>query len=237
MSIQDLIGLGISYTYATTLLAIAELCHRFLSISTDITRKIIHVGAGMWVLGILWLFDNWQIGIIPFASFIGINYLLYRDRLIKAMDSDESSPGTVYFAISVTLLFMLLWRPGSIHDQVAVAVAGTMTMTWGDAFAALIGKGFGKHQYQVWQSTRSWEGSLTMFVVSVTVIFLVLMLLPGSLLSPLTLPWSVIPALIIALIGGIFATLVEAISPRGTDNLTVPLVTSLVVSLAMKLVV
>ncbi len=88
-------------------------------------------------------------------------------------------------------------------------------MTWGDAFAALIGKGFGKHQYQVWQSTRSWEGSLTMFVVSVTVIFLVLTLLPGSLLSPLTLPWSVIPALIIAFIGGIFATLVEAISPLG----------------------
>ncbi|WP_235526343.1 diacylglycerol/polyprenol kinase family protein [Nostoc piscinale] len=180
----------------------------------------------MWIFGVLLLFKQWQIGIIPFATFIGVNYLLYRYRIIGAMDTEDSSPGTVYFAISVTLLFGLFWRPDNSVDHVPIAVAGIMAMTWGDALAALIGKSFGQHKYQIGSSVRSWEGSLAMLLVSTTAIFLVLMFLPGSFLSPLAVPLSVSKALLTALVSGSFATLVEAISPHGTDNLSVPLVTA-----------
>ena len=43
----------------------------------------------------------------PTRAFIGLNYLFYRYRLFGAMDADDNSPGTVYNAISVTLLFGL----------------------------------------------------------------------------------------------------------------------------------
>lgn len=59
--------------------------------------------------------------------------------------------------------------------------------------------------------------------------FLVLYLLPGSSLSPLSVPsgmWHVFSA---ALVGAAFATVAEAISPHGTDNLSVPLVATAVV--------
>lgn len=232
---SDLIGLLASYTYAISLLIFGEGLRRLFGIKPDLTRKFIHISAGMWVFGVLLLFQHWLIGIIPFATFIGINYLLYRYRVVGAMDTEDSSPGTVYFAISVTLLFALLWRPDGPVDHVPIAVAGIMAMTWGDALAALIGKRFGKHQYQVGASVRSWEGSVAMFLASGTAIFLVLLLLPGSFLSPLAVSISGARALLTALVSASFATLVEAISPHGTDNLSVPLIAAGVIWVLMQL--
>jgi phytol kinase len=214
MNNSDLFGLAVSYIYATSLLIFAEGLRKFFGLPAVLTRKIIHIGAGMWVFGILALFKNWQFGIIPFATFIGINYLLYRYRFLGAMDTEDSSPGTVYFAISVTLLFALLWRPEGGVDRVPIATAGVMAMTWGDAIAALVGKQFGQHKYQVGDSVRSWEGSAAMFSVSVGAMFLVLFLLPGSFLSPLAVPFSAGRALLIASISAAFATFAEGISPR-----------------------
>ncbi|OUL30595.1 phosphatidate cytidylyltransferase [Nostoc sp. 106C] len=226
---SDFIGLAASYVYAIGLLIFGEGLGRLFHVKPNLTRKIIHVGAGMWVFGVLLLFKHWEIGIVPFASFIAVNYLLYRYRVIAAMDTDDSSPGTVYFAISVTLLFGLLWRPSGPVDSVPIAVAGVMAMTWGDALAALIGRRFGKHKYQVGNSVRSWEGSSAMFLASTTAIFFVLLLLPGSSLSPLAVSYGVDRAMLAAVVSGALATLAEGVSPHGTDNLSVPLVTAGVV--------
>ncbi|OUL24119.1 phosphatidate cytidylyltransferase [Nostoc sp. T09] len=226
---SDFIGLAASYVYAIGLLIFGEGLGRLFHVKPNLTRKIIHVGAGMWVFGVLLLFNHWEIGIVPFASFIAVNYLLYRYRVVSAMDTDDSSPGTVYFAISVTLLFGLLWRPSGPIDSVPIAVAGVMAMTWGDALAALIGRRFGKHKYQVGNSVRSWEGSVAMFLSSTTAIFLVLLLLPGSSLSPLAVSYGVDRAILAAVVSGALATLAEGVSPHGTDNLSVPLMTAGVV--------
>jgi phytol kinase len=223
MNNSDVIGLAISYTYAISLLLIAEGLGHFFKIPAQMTRKFIHISAGMWSFGVLFLFRNLQFGILPFATFILVNFFLYRYRIVKSMDTEDSSPGTIYFAFSITLLFALLWRPLESTDKVAIAMCGVMAMTWGDAFAALIGKRFGKYKYQVWVSTRTWEGSIVMFLVSTLAIFLVLFLLPGSLFSPFALPYSWHQVLLGALVGGVVTTLAEAVSPHGTDNLTVPL--------------
>ncbi|MBH8561462.1 phosphatidate cytidylyltransferase [Nostoc sp. CENA67] len=224
MTNNDFIGLAASYGYAIALLILGEGLRRLFGVKPELTRKVIHIGAGMWVFGVLLLFKHWQIGILPFATFIGLNYLFYRYRFISAMDTEDSSPGTVYFAISVTLLFGLFWRPDGPVDNVPIAVAGVMAMTWGDALAALIGRRFGQHKYQVGNSVRSWEGSAAMLLVSTVMIFLVLLLLPGSLLSPLAQPFTVGRVCLAAIVSATFATLAEAVSPHGTDNLSVPLV-------------
>jgi phytol kinase len=230
MTVTNIIGLGISYAYVIALLLIGEALQRIAGVKPDLTRKFVHIGAGMWIFGILALFDTWQVGIIPFASFIFINFLLHRYRVLRTLDSSNSSLGTVYFAISVTLLFAVFWRP-LFQDQVPIAVAGVMAMTWGDAMAALIGKYYGQHKYQCGQSIKSWEGSVVMFVVSAAVVFLVLKLLPGSFLSPYSLPWEMWQIVLASFVSGIAATFVEAVSPYGTDNLTVPLVAAGVVGI------
>lgn len=234
MTINNWLGFGITYTYVAILLISIELLHLRFKIPQKITRKIIHICAGMWVFAILYFFKNWQIGILPFATFIISNYLLYRYRLVKSMDSETSSPGTIYFAVSITILFALFWRPTESIDNVHIATAGVMAMTWGDALAALIGQNFGKHQYKIGNSVRSWEGSAAMFVASTTAIFLVLWLLPGSPLAALIPVLSINQVIIAALIGGICATFMEAVAPHGIDNLTVPIITSGVLWLFLK---
>lgn len=226
INFSDLIGLAISYAYAGGLLVVAELLRRRCGVGQELTRKFVHICAGMWVFGVLTLFERWQIGVLPFASFIAVNLLLYRYRLVKAIDSERDSPGTVYFAAVITLLFALLWRPQGPLDRAPVAAAGVMALTWGDALAALVGLRLGRHRYTVGRSVRSWEGSATMFAVSTLAVFLTLALLPGSALCPLAPalpPGRALPA---ALLAAAAATLAEAVSPHGSDNLTVPLVTA-----------
>ena len=108
-----------------------------------------------------------------------------------------------------------------------LAAAGTMAMTWGDALAAIIGRRYGKRRYVVNGATRTWEGSITMFVAAATAMLLTILLVPGSALGPLTPPLALPVALIAALGGAAIATLAEAVSPAGTDNLSVPLLAGL----------
>jgi phytol kinase len=233
MTNNELVGLGISYVYAIGLLVVGELLHRFAGVRSDLTRKLIHIGAGMWVFGILALFERWQVGIIPFATFILVNAALWRYRVVKAMDAADSSPGTVYFAIVITALFALLWRPEGPVDRVAAAAAGIMAMTWGDALAALAGKAFGRRRYTVGRSTRTIEGSAVMLAASFAAMLLTLLLLPGSPLAPLAEPLGAGRALAAAGLGALAVTAAEAVSPHGTDNLSVPLVGAGVVLLVL----
>ncbi len=229
MTTQDWIGLGASYAYATGLLVLAELIRRWRGYPQDFTRKIVHIGAGMWVFGVLALFDTWYIGIIPFASFIAINYVLWRYKVLESMDAPDSSPGTVYFALSITLLFLVFWRTDSPNDRGYIAAAGTMAMTWGDSMAAIVGRRFGRHRYQVAGGSRSYEGSAAMLVAATIAMFLTLALVPGSALGPLTPPLNTGIALLAAFVGALAATIAEAFSPSGTDNLSVPLLAGTVV--------
>lgn len=235
MTARDLIGLGISFAYPVLLLGLAESIRRWLGFAQDFTRKIIHIGAGMWVFAVLWLFDTWYIGIIPFAAFILLNYIFYRYRLFKAMDSGDSTPGTVYFALSITLLFLALWRTDSPDDRSYVAAAGAMAMTWGDSMASIIGRRWGRHHYTIAGSQRSWEGSAALFLAAGVSMFLTLLLVPGSALSPYTLSPGIGVALVAALSGALAAALAEGVSPAGTDNLSVPLVAGGVVLAVMML--
>lgn len=223
MTTRDWIGLAASYAYAFGLLILAEVVRRWRGYPQEFTRKIVHIGAGMWVFGVLGLFDTWYIGVIPFATFIALNYIFYRFKLLAAMDAPDSTPGTVYFAFAITVLFLIFWRTDSPADRGYIAAAGTMAMTWGDAFAAIIGRRWGRHRYTIAGSDRSWEGSAAMLIVSAVAMLLTLTLVPGSPLAPLSAPLPTGLALGAAAGGALVATAAEAISPAGSDNISVPL--------------
>lgn len=219
MTTGDLLGLIFSYVYAFSLLIIVEAIRRWRGYPTDFTRKLIHIGAGMWIWGILLLFDHWYLAIIPTATFIVFNALFLRFHIFSAMDPKEGATrGTVYFAFSCTLLLAMFhtgWDFGFPRGIAYIAMAGIMAMTWGDAFSAIIGKRFGKHSYTiVGRSKRTLEGSLAGFVFTFVSVLITLLIL-----SPLSFSLALVGALVAAITG----TLLEAVSPGGTDNLTVPI--------------
>jgi phytol kinase len=88
-----------------------------------------------------------------------------------------------------------------------------MVMSWGDGMAALIGKRFGKHTFIYMGNKRSLEGSLAMFVTSLIVML-------GIFASGHSLSASDIG---VAIPVAVIAAMLEAFSPGGTDNLSVPL--------------
>lgn len=229
MTTRDLIGLILSFVYPSGLILIAELIRRRLAYPQEFTRKLVHIGAGMWVFGLLALFDNWYIGIIPCILFIGINYITWRYKLLGAIDAESSSPGTIYFMLSISILLIVFWRTGSPEDKGYIAAAGTMAMTWGDALAAIVGKLWGQHRYTIAGSTRSWEGSLAMFLASGIAMLLTLLLVPGSALGPQAAPLGLTVSLAAAGVAALAATGAEAISPHGFDNISVPLISGLIV--------
>jgi phytol kinase len=209
---SDWLALVISYVYVFAMIGIGEGLRKWRGYSTEFTRKLIHISVGMWAFGTVLLFEHWYFAIIPPLSFVVLNYISYRREIFKSVETGEKGNlGTVYFPISFAIILCLFWnRPNLL-------VASLMPMTWGDALAAILGRRYGQRKYSLLGSTRSMEGSLGMFLFSWLSTFLALLLLP-----PLGWQTSVLYSLTLA----VFATLVEALSPWHVDNLTVPLLSA-----------
>jgi uncharacterized protein (TIGR00297 family) len=215
MTQNDITGLIVTYAYAFSLLIVATLIQKWRGYPAEFTRKIVHIGAGMAIFPIIFIFDNWYWGIVPTGTFIFFNYLSYRFRLIKAMDLAGDTMGTVYFAFSITLLLAIFWS----QNLEWVAVAGTMAMTWGDAFASIIGRGWGKNHYFIGKHRRSLEGSAAMFGFTFGAVLPVLIFFPTGL--------DLLKALTVSLFVALIATILEAFSLIGLDNIFVPIGASL----------
>lgn len=216
---SDGLALLCSYIYVFAIIFAAEGLRKWQSYSVDFTRKFVHIGVGMWVVGTVLLFENRFFAVIPPLSFVLINLVSYRRETFKAMETGEKGNlGTVYFPVSFAVLILALWsRPDLL-------VASLMPMTWGDAAAALIGVRFGKHRYTIFGQTKSWEGSAAMLVLSWLTVSIAL----GALSS---LGWPA--SMGYALVAAICATAVEALTPYRLDNLTVPLGSGLLLFLLL----
>jgi len=219
---RDIVALFFSFIYVFAMIGIAEGLRKWRGYSVEFTRKFIHIAVGMWAYGTVLLFERRIFAIIPPLSFVFINAFSYWRGTFKAMETGEKGQlGTVYFPISFVALVWLFW--GRPH----LLVASLMPMTWGDALAAVLGRQIGRRRYTVAGSTRSLEGSAVMFLVGwvATVVSLVL-------LTPVSMDLGAAAG--IAAVTALVAAIVEAVSPWGIDNLTVPVVSALVLVLMVK---
>ncbi len=214
------LALILAFVYVLVSIALGEVLRKAFRLSQGFTRKFIHIAVGMIsVPTVLWFGSLWW-AIVPPLAFVVINYLDYRFGIIQAMmSSNRSNLGTVYFPLAFAVVLAVFWgdplRPTANPHLI---VAALMPMTWGDALAAIVGERFGQHRYTLFGQTRSLEGSVTMLIVSALATWMALGAAPF--------------AVVIALITAVGATLVEAISPWGIDNLTVPAVSAIILALA-----
>jgi phytol kinase len=204
------------------MIGVAEGLRKWRGYSVEFTRKFIHIAVGMWAFGTVLLFESRAWAIVPPIAFVAINAFSYWQGTFKAMETGEKGQwGTIYFPISFAALIWLLW------DRPHLLAAGLMPMTWGDALAAVIGRRIGRRRYTVFGSSRSLEGSAVMFFTSWAVT-----LIPLILLAPE--PLSLAAAVGVAAATAFGATVVEALSPWGIDNLTVPAISALALMLMLQ---
>jgi phytol kinase len=215
----DAIALIASFLYVFAMIGAGEGLRKWRGYTVDFTRKFIHVAVGMWAYGTVLLFQRREFAIIPPLAFVAINAFSYWRGTFKAMETGKKENlGTIYFPLSFAALIWLLW------DRPTLIVAGLMPMTWGDALAAVVGQDFGRRRYTVLGSTRSLEGSAAMLLAGWAATFVPLALLGG--IGPATALW-------VSAVTALGAAAVEAVSPWGIDNLTVPAVSALILALLL----
>lgn len=195
-------------------------------VRTGYTRKTFHILIFTSVVVLS------QIGGLPIVCLFGavttlvIAYALIRSDghlLYEAMAREKDAPYKTYYIVVPYFATLIGGIAGNILVG-QIAVVGYLVGGLGDAAGEPIGTRWGKHTYtpptfSSFKSTRSYEGSLGVFLVSCFAIIISISILPQ-------LHFTLKTFVMIPLIG--FASmLLEAVSPHGWDNATMQIVPSL----------
>ena len=181
----------------------------------EFSRKAVHILLGCITLSFPWVFrEPWAVlvlGILALAALLSIRLMkVLKNSLGSVLYSvSRDSLGEIYFPISVVVLFFL-----SHGNKVFYAIPILM-LTFADSTAALIGSSYGRKNLAVEkEDIKSLEGTVVFFIVAFI-----------STLVPILLFTSIgrAEALLLSLIMGILAALIEVVSYNGNDNLLVPL--------------
>jgi len=208
----NLLGLIIVYIYVAVILLISE---KFLKNRPPIARKFTHIMIGN-IIFLLPIFSGQEgkifMGLFLCVPILIFSFLMTKYSPIKIKNSITSSGhglGLFYYVISWTILVFIF------YNQPYIIAVGIATMSYGDGFASLIGQKYGKHKYTVFGDTKSFEGSIAMFLVLIAMLCVSL----GYYIF-IGYPPNILNLFAIVLIAAV-STVVEGTSPKGLDNLTV----------------
>jgi dolichol kinase len=223
----DLRLILISYGYVFALILVSGRLEGVLGLSRGSSRKFLHMMIGNLVLVVP--FFQWRMApVLISAPFILVTLLAspytplprFRAMLGSLADLTEEGhhAGLILYSLSFTLLVVLF------PDRPDVVVAGVLPMAYGDSSAALVG-GYAGERRKV--KGKTLEGCAAMYTASLISLLLGLTFI--SSFQSYTFVQRVAPAIATASV----CMLVEAMSPRGTDNISVPLMGALTYSMIL----
>jgi len=215
------------YTFALFVLlifiviGISELAQSMLRWNYEFTRKLVHLFVGTIVSTCPLIFKSNIVPIILASIFIFINALALKTDKFKGIHStDRFSYGTVYFPIAFLILALFWW------EKPITLILSMLIMTFSDTIAAVIGDRTSQpRQFQIWEDIKSVEGCLGMFLSSFMIIYI-----GTDLFAWLFGAAFFIPLPILIGVSGFVAmivTLSEAVSSKGSDNFSVPIMAAL----------
>ena len=218
---MDILLMLLCYGYVLAMILVSDRLEGLLGISRKSSRNFLHAMIGNLPLVIP--FFEWPLApAIVAAPFILVTLIAspyspspaLRDRLRGLSDLTEEghSLGLILYAISYTLLAALF--PAEPH----IVAAGVLPMAYGDSAAAIAGRRYGRRELV---NGKTLEGTLAMFAASL--VALTLSLAYFSALYPFTLAQMLSPALATAAV----VAVAEVLSPKGLDNVAVPLLGAL----------
>ncbi len=215
---SNIVGIIASFAFLGSVIVFAFVLGKKTTISSETMRKIIHIGVSNWWFLEISFFTTLSYALVGPIFFILSNSLftfLDWGRFV-GMNDKKRNYGLIYFP--VTLLLLVILQYYGILSTIACTV-GVLVMGYGDGFAALIGRKWGKRKLNIPSGGKTWLGTLIMFLVSFLITFVAMMIASLSLGI----------ALGIALLVAVVSAFVEAITPLGLDNLTVPLLAAFIV--------
>ena len=210
---NNIFGLIASFLFLGSVIVFALVVKKVSNISSETMRKIVHIGVSNWWFFEIYFFTSLWYTLIGPLAFILVNTLFTFLDWGKAigLDDRKRNYGLIYFPITLLILVILQYQ--GLVSSVACTI-GVLVMGYGDGFAAIVGKKWGKKKLSFPTGGKTYLGTLVMFIVS----FLVSSI---ALVAYTSLPFgSILGA---SLLVGLVASIAEAITPLGLDNLSVPL--------------
>jgi phytol kinase len=236
--LEDIIVFFIAVIYAVIILTIADVARRKMNLGSDFTRKIVHLFAGAAIWTVPYFPHPW------IATFVGLVFVVMLamantkrfGRFFAAMARPEdlehgSVRGPFWYAVSITILTVIFTFTG--HAELYfIPGAAIMIMMLGDGMSAPIGMKYGvNHTKEIFGSKRSLEGCLGLFIFGFIGAIIAFWWFGIFSLTVFTPDAGYIYMILLALVGAITATIVELISPKGTDNITLPMISTVVMFL------
>lgn len=210
-TLRNIILLLISIGILSGLFFIKVKLKDHLGYTGTLIRKLVHMTVALWAVWAFYGFDNRYVALVLPVCFILLHIGPVRTYLYRTAHLEgDFHPGTLYFPITIVLLFWFCWR----YPARWAALIGLLNMGIGDAFAGLIGAKYGVRTYTFRGATKSYLGASVM-LVSCTVCTACVLFIASHGVSFNTFGIAVIIATT--------ATILEGLSGNGLDNLSVPL--------------
>ena len=229
--VWDLIATVISIVILLAIVQINAYMQKKGKVSQIITRKLVHILAGpvfvvTWMLFSGEIVSHYVAVIVPLLfvlQFLTIGLGVIKNESFVASMSRSGDPrellqGTLYYAIVMVLMtwFWFYVPSTGISNANPTALLIIGCISGGDGLADIIGRKFGGKKIGIKGSEKTFIGSIGMLVGSILVSSILV------LIFSLEVPHFNIATLILPIIVvSIVATIVEAVSPKGTDNFTV----------------
>ena len=203
-----LFGYLIGYGFLFAIILGVGALYKKIGFSSELARKLIHVLICFtWIVLYRFFRGSWQILVMP-ISFVIINALSMKYKFFSGMEREDekNTPGTVYYALAITILMglSLIFPETLIPSGVAV-----FSLSFGDGFAAIAGHYLGKYSKRITKN-KSLIGSAACFVFTIIGVCILDLIVPTGL-----------TLLQIAAIG-LAATVLELVG-FGLDNFTITL--------------
>lgn len=184
------------------LFVIAEVVYHTLKCRAELSRKLVHVSAGIVCLSFPFFLQNHWFVLLLCAGFILILFVSQKlNKLPSINNIERKSYGSWLFPVSVYLCFLCFLH----FSQLEYFYLPVLILAVCDPIAALVGKKWAHGKYTFGTECKTVTGSLAFFVSC----FLIVLI-----------SFDIKTAIAISAI----ATVTEAVSKKGSDNLNIPVV-------------
>jgi phytol kinase len=241
--VWDFVAFIISFIVILMLVQINARIEKSGKLSTTVTRKVIHTfAAPLWVL--TWMlfsggiFSRWFAIIVPLIfvlQFVMIGTGKSKNEDFVRSMSRSGNPrellgGTLYYAflmVVIGILWFYVPSDGNLANATPLALIVFGCLAGGDGFADVIGRKYGgTKKFGIGGAEKTIAGVIGMFIGSFLFSFVLVFLFSLEVTA-----FSVVDLILPILVVSFVATIIEAITPKGLDNLTITIAAIIMVLL------
>ena len=215
-SLENLLVASLYLGVIVAIALVVQLLFHYKLIVGEHSRKLIHILSALWMA--TWRFEltHLEVTYLGLALLAGIFFVKQFKLMGSVFDVDRVTYGESLFVIGIIMTSLIFPDP-------KVYALAVVNLGLGDGLAAIIGRRYGRIKYDVFGSTKSLVGLLTIF--SVAVASGAVFMWQAADYQPQLLFMATHVVASAAVIAGL-----EFVSFRGLDNLSIPLATGLLYS-------